>query len=100
MSALSPDNPFRPLSWYSKCWTSAGTHSFLRDEVKNDPWVNLAGPCPHGQAVERRETHRAFDAAPALHRAHGGAAAEMRDDHFFQSDLRRHIPQTARDIFV
>ena len=52
------------------------------------PGIQLAGPGAHGQAVERRKSHRAFGAAPIGERAHGGAAAEVRDNHAAGSNLR------------
>ena len=61
-----------------------GLSQFLVDlstpGIRIRPIADLTGPRPHGQAVERREAHRALDAPPALERAHRGTAAEMGDN--------------------
>ena len=71
-------------------------HAFLLDEVEHDTGIDLARPRAHGQAVERGEAHRAFDAAAVGQRAHGGAAAEMGDDHAPAGDVGRNWPAGAR----
>ena len=58
-----------------------GAHALLGQEIEHDAGVELAWARSHRQTVERGEAHGALDALPGVDGAHGGAAAEMGDDH-------------------
>ena len=73
-----------------------GAHLLFPDQVEHHAGIDLAGPRAHRQPVERREAHRALDAAAVRKRAHRSAAAEMRDDHPAGRDLGRDLLQPAR----
>src|SRR6516164_1983783 len=74
-------------------------HLFLLDQVENDTGVDLTRTCAHGQPIERRKSHRAFDAAPAGKRAHGGTAAQMSNNDA-PCGLGRDLRQAGGDIFI
>src|SRR5437870_11592662 len=68
--------------------------------MKEDSGIDLARPRAHGDAVKRRETHRAFDTAAVCQAAHGRAAAEMRHDHSARCHSWGDLAQALGDVFV
>ena len=77
-----------------------GAEPEVLKEIEDDTGVERSGPCSHAEAVEGREAERTVHALAVLHRAHAGAAAEMRDDHAAAGDLRRFLRQHRGDVLV
>ena len=59
--------------------------------------IQAAAARAHHQAIQRRSAHRRLDAAPGLHRAQAGAAAQMCDHHPAGGEVRR---QFGGNVFV
>src|SRR5262249_1027898 len=77
-----------------------GAHAFFGKKIENDTGVDLAGPCSHRQSVERSKSHGTFDAAAIGHRAHRGAAAQVRNYHAALGRLWRYLAQALCNIFI
>src|SRR5690606_5119354 len=75
-------------------------HALLGEQVEDDPGVEVATACAHGQSGERREAHRCLHAPPTLERTHGGAIAEMRDDDALAADVGAVKAERIDDVFV
>ena len=75
-------------------------HSLLTHEVEHDAGVELTRPRAHGQTVERREAHRAFQTLPGGDGAHGGATAEMRDHDPALGNFGRDLSQASGDVLI
>ena len=75
-------------------------HPFLAHEVEHNAGVELPRPCAHGQTIERREAHRAFEALARRERAHGCAAAEMGNHDPAFGNFGRDLAEPPRDVLV
>ena len=92
--------PLEPAVVIEQMLDLVGAHALLGQEIEHDAGVELARARSHRQAVERGEAHGAFDALAGVDGAHGGAAAEMGDDHAALRNVGRQLRQPARDVFV
>src|SRR5262245_58443041 len=77
-----------------------GIHAFHASQIEHDTRVELTGPRPHGQSVERGEAHRVFRAAATHESAHRAAAAQVRNNYLSLPQLRRSIMQAIRNVLV
>src|SRR5262249_24575992 len=75
-------------------------HPTFREQVEEDPRIDLSWPRSHRYSVEGGEPHRALDTATVQQGAHRCATAEMSDDHTALRQSRGDLAQASRDIFV
>src|SRR5262245_16162723 len=75
-------------------------HPPFREQVEQDPRIDLSRPRAHRYAVEGGEPHRALDTAAVQQSAHRCAAAEMSDDHATLRQGRGDLAQSSRNVFV
>ncbi len=76
-------------------------HALPLHQVKNDAGIEVAAAAAHRQTVECREAHgRRYAFAPE-HRAHAGAAAEMRNhDATVRCCRTKEVREYTGDVFI
>src|SRR5262249_54181669 len=69
---------------------------FLAEQVKNEPWIEIAAAGAHHEATRRGESHCRIHGLSVTHGSQAGAVAEMRDYHA----APRSNAQNAHNVFV
>ena len=95
-----PRQALEPAVIVEKALNCFRAHSFFAQQIKHNAGVELTWPRTHGQAVERREAHGAFDALALDEGAHGGAATEMRNNDAALGNFGRDLAEPPRDVLV
>jgi hypothetical protein len=77
-----------------------GRHAARAHQVQHHGRIDVAAARAHGEAVERRKSHRGGHRAALRNAAHRGAVAQVRDDHAPLRQLGRRMRQLRHDGFV